>query len=162
MKTFWLALIMGAFGAVAVFTSVAAQFPTWVMFIAWVSYYAFGRSLKSAAISFLQIVAGIVMGIVMQLLAMALTSVIGQIGFPIAVFIMIGSLIYIAKIKLLSNIPAWFMGLIVFFGVHPAIEPKPILAILIPIVAGFVFAYLNDSAVLKVSKHDNNSSVQTH
>jgi hypothetical protein len=160
MKTFLTALIMGACGALAVFTSFSLQWPTWVMFIAWVSYYLFGRSLKTAAISLIQITAGILMGIIMQTAAMGLNGLIGQPGFPIAVFILIGSLAYLSKIKLLSNIPAWFIGLIIFFGVHPPTEPVAIIKIFIPIVAGFGFAFLNDSAVTLVSSPHSNIKIQ--
>ncbi len=153
MKTFLTALIMGAFGAVAVFTSFSLEFPTWVMFIAWVSYYVFGRSFNTSAVALLQIALGITMGAVMQVLAQGLTALIGPLGFPLAVFILIGSLVYIAKVKLLGNIPAWFIGLIIFFGVHPAIEPLPVLGMFIPIIAGFIFAFLNDKAVGLVAKH---------
>ncbi|HEX9510410.1 MAG TPA: DUF1097 domain-containing protein [Puia sp.] len=156
MKTFLTALIMGTCGALAVFTSFSLHWPTWVMFIAWVSYYLFGRSLKTAAISLVQIASGIIMGIIMQSSAMGLSGLIGPLGFPVMVFILIGSLAYISKVKLLSNIPAWFIGLIIFFGVHPVIEPVAIIEIFIPIVAGFMFAFLNDNAVSLASRLSGN------
>lgn len=143
---------MGTFGALAVLISFTLQWPTWVMFIAWVSYYIFGRSLKSSGLSLLQIAGGIAMGVIMQSTAMALNTVFGQFSLPIAVFVLIGSLAYISKIKFLSNIPAWFLGLIIFFGVHPPIEAIRILEIFIPIIAGFVFALSNDSIARLVEK----------
>ena len=160
MKTFLIALIMGTFGALAVFTSFAMQWPTWVMFIAWVSYYLFGRSLKTASISLIQITAGILMGIMIQVVAMGLNGLIGQPGFPIAVFFLIGSMAYLSKIKLLSNIPAWFIGLIIFFGVHPPIEPIAMMEMFIPILAGIGFAFLNDRAVTLVSTPQHNLKIQ--
>lgn len=153
MKTFLVALIMGAFGAVAVVTSSSLSLPTWVMFLAWVSYYVFGRSLQKAGVSLLQIICGILMGICMQVSAGILTGLLGPAGFPIAVFVLIGSLTYITQIKILSNIPAWFIGLIIFFGVRPEIAPLPIVSLLIPIIIGFAFAYLNDTTIHKFIKH---------
>lgn len=153
MKTFFVSIIMGAFGAIGVATASSLAWPTWVMFIAWVSYYVFGRSLKTSGLSFMQILCGIIMGICMQLLAGLLTSIIGPLGFPIAVFFLIGSLTYISQIKNLNNIPAWFIGLIIFFGIHPEIAPLPLLSLLPPVIMGFIFAYLNDSAIKKIVKH---------
>lgn len=153
MNTLFVSLIMGAFGAIAVATSSFLSWPTWVMFIAWVSYYVFGRSLKTTKVSFIQIICGILMGISMQVTAGFLTGILGNLGFPAAVFLFIGSLTYITKIKILNNIPAWFIGLIIFFGIHPQIAPLAILALLPPIVAGFTFAYLNDSTIKKLVKH---------
>lgn len=147
MKTFLTALVMGLCGALAVFVSFSMGWATWVMFLAWVSYYLFGKSIKAYIPSLLQIIAGIVMGVLIQSLASLLVPVMGALGFPLTVFILIGSLAYISKIKGLNNIPAWFIGLIIFFGVHPELRPAPILELLIPIVAGFVFAFINDTGL---------------
>lgn len=147
MKTLSTGVLFGLFGAVAVSVSFAAQWPTWVMFIAWVSYYIFGKSIKTSAGAFLQIILGISMGVLIQTSGIFLSSYLGLFGLPIAVFFFIGSLAFISKVKMLSNIPAWFLGLIVFFGIHPEIAPIPLLSIIIPLVAGFIFAWLNDLAV---------------
>lgn len=150
MKTFQTAIIFGLFGAVAVSISFAAQWPTWVMFIAWVSYYIFGKNIKNSAFVFIQIILGILMGAMIQLTGIFLGSYLGAIGLPVSIFIFIGSLAYISKIKSLSTIPAWFLGLIVFFGVHPKLEPFSLLELGIPLVFGFIFAFLNDTAVHKI------------
>lgn len=147
MKTLSTGVLFGLFGAVAVSVSFAAQWPTWVLFIAWVSYYIFGKSVKTSAVAFLQIILGISMGVSIQASGIFLSSYFGSFGLPIAVFFFIGSLSFISKVKMLSNIPAWFLGLIVFFGIHPEIAPIPLLSIIITLVAGFIFAWLNDLAV---------------
>jgi hypothetical protein len=150
MKTFQTAVLFGLFGAVAVSISFAAQWPTWVMFIAWVSYYIFGRNIKNSAFALLQIILGIAMGAMIQFVGMFLGGYLGAFGLPISIFIFIGSLAYLSKIKGLSSIPAWFLGLIVFFGIHPKLEPLSLLELVIPLLFGFVFAFLNDTAVHKV------------
>ncbi|WP_299547864.1 DUF1097 domain-containing protein [Seonamhaeicola sp.] len=147
MKTFLTALVMGLCGALAVFISFSMGWATWVMFLSWVSYYLFGKSIKAYIPSFLQIILGIVMGVLIQSLASLLIPATGALGFPITVFILIGSLVYISKIKGLNNIPAWFLGLIIFFGVHPELLVIPVLGLLIPIVAGVVFALINDTGL---------------
>lgn len=150
MKTFQTAILFGLFGAIAASISFAAQWPTWVMFIAWVSYYIFGRNIKNSALSFLQIILGLFMGVLIQLGGLFLSPYIGEFGIPVSIFIFIGSLAYISKIKTLSSIPAWFLGLIVFFGIHPKIEIISLLELIVPLLFGFVFAFLNDTAVHKI------------
>lgn len=153
MKTLLTAFIFGIFGAFAVSLSFAAQWPTWVMFIAWVSFYIFGRSVRASVFAFFQILLGILMGLLIQVTGTFFTPFIGALGLPVAIFIFIGSLAYISKIKNFNNIPAWFLGLIVFFGIHPEIAPVPLLKLIVPIVCGFVLAWLNDTAVHKVQEH---------
>ncbi len=92
------------------------------------------------------------MGILIQLLGKTLGSHLGSVGFPLSVFLFIGALSYLSKSKFLNNIPAWFIGLIIFFGVHPSIEFKPILSLFVPIIAGLGFAYINDSTLNLLSK----------
>lgn len=153
MKTLINAIILGLFGAIAVTISFLLQWPTWVMFLAWVSYYLFGKSIKTSIPILIQIILGIIMGVSIQLTAGLLTRFVGGIGFQIAVFIFIGSLAYLSKIKGLNSIPAWFVGLIILFGIHPEVEFIPIFNLLIPIIAGFLFAWLNDSALKIVSNN---------
>ncbi len=143
---------MGLCGALAVFISFSMGWATWVMFLAWVSYYLFGKSIKVYPLSFLQIILGIVMGVLIQSLASVLAPAIGALGFPLTVFVLIGSLAYAAKIKGLNNIPAWFLGLIIFFGVHPELQIIPILGLLVPIIAGVVFAVINDTGLKYINK----------
>jgi hypothetical protein len=152
MKTFSTGLILGLFGAVAVAISFALQWPTWVMFVAWVSYYLFGKTLKTSIPVFIQIALGIVMGVLIQMTGKWLSGYIGEFGLPVAVFFFIGSLAYISQLKKLNSIPAWFLGLIIFFGVHPSIAPLPIMELFIPVITGFLFAWLNDSAVQQVMR----------
>ncbi|HKZ66223.1 MAG TPA: DUF1097 domain-containing protein [Chitinophagaceae bacterium] len=159
MKTFFVGLILGLFGAVAVSISFALQWPTWVMFVAWVSYYLFGKTLKTSLPVLIQIASGILMGLLIQISGKWLSGYIGAVGLPVAVFFFIGSLAYISQLKILNSIPACFLGLIIFFGVHPPIEPLPIIELFIPIIAGFLFAWLNDSAVQQVI-HRNHSVSQ--
>ncbi|MUU78937.1 DUF1097 domain-containing protein [Winogradskyella endarachnes] len=152
MKQFLTAILMGFFGALATLISFSFHLPSWVLFLTWVSYYLFGKSVKSALQTLLPLTCGILMGITIKLFGSSLSIYLGNFGFPIAVFILITSLSYLSKIKRLENIPAWFIGLIIFFGVHPKIEIKPMIIIFIAISLGFVFAYLNDTMTRLVVK----------
>ncbi|RDC55950.1 DUF1097 domain-containing protein [Pedobacter chinensis] len=150
MKTLPIAIAFGLFGAVAVTVSFSQQWPTWVMFVAWVSFYIFGKTWQSSLWAFLQIVLGMGMAVLIQVTAGLLSQLIGTLGFAASVFFYIGSLAYFARTKRLNNITAWFLGLIILFGVHPPLEPLPILQLLVPIISGFVFAWLNNLVVEKI------------
>jgi hypothetical protein len=156
MKTFSTGIVLGLFGAIAVAISFALHWPTWVMFVAWVSYYLFGKTLKTSLPVLIQIALGIIMGVLIQVTGKWASGYIGVFGLPVAVFFFIGSLAYISQLKRLNSIPAWFLGLIIFFGVHPPMTPLSIMELFIPIIAGFLFAWLNDSAVqLVMRKHQS-------
>lgn len=150
MKTFSTAILLGLFGAAAVAVSFKLQWPTWVMFIAWVSYYLFGKSWQTSLLPFIQIILGIIMGILIQSGGKWISSFAGALGLPIAVFFFIGSLAYISRFTKLHNIPAWFLGLIIFFGVHPPVDFIPVASLLVPVTAGFLFAWLNDTTMQKL------------
>ncbi len=152
MKTFSNSILMGTLGAMAVFISFSLQWPTWVLFVAWVSYYLFGMSIKASAKTLLNITAGFFMGMLITTVAAVLPEQLGRFSLPITVFICISFLPYLSKIKGLNNIPAWFLGLIVYFGVHPTLAFQPIFDIFISLVAGFAFAFLNHRATNLTSR----------
>ena len=92
------------------------------------------------------------MGVLIQVAAALFRNLIGNLSLPVSVFFFIGSMPYIMKLKTFNNIPVWFLGLIVFFGVHPPIAAVALMELLIPIAAGFILAGLNDAAVEKVMR----------
>lgn len=136
---------MGFFGALAVFTANALGLTIWVLFLAWIAYYLFGANIKKMPVIALQMALGIALGIILQTLAGFATAAVGPLGYPLVVFFIIGGLSLVTKIKNLNSIPSWFLGLIIFFGVHPPMEFLPIVSLLIPIVAGILFAWANHS-----------------
>ena len=162
MKTLLTAAASGLFGTVAVTVSFSLQWPTWVMFIAWVSFYLFGKTVPSSLKALLHLALGMLMGVLIQLTAAFLTPMTGGAGFALSVFFYIGSLAYFARSKRLNNIPAWFLGLIILFGAHPPLEPKPILQLFIPIAAGFLFAWLNNAVVEKLQNLQHSSETASH
>jgi Protein of unknown function (DUF1097) len=158
MKTFLVAVLLGIFGAVAVSVSFALHWPAWVMFIAWVSYYIFGKTWQSSLKAFIQIELGIVMGLFIQITGTFLSGILGSFGLDVAVFFFAGSLAYTSRIKILNNIPAWYLGLIIFFGLHPGTTLMPLVQLIIPVISGFVLAWLNDSAIDLVLRRKKISS----
>jgi hypothetical protein len=143
MKTLIFGASMGSFGALAVFLSFTFGWPGWVLFMAWVCFYLFGKSLKKSLNIYLQIVLGIVLGILIETLGQFLSAVIGNMfGFYLAILLLIGSLAFSTKIKGLGDIAAWFIGLIVFFGAEPPLALVSVArTLLLPLAAGFLFGY---------------------
>lgn len=148
MRTLSMAIILGLFGAIAVYVSNEMEWPTWVLFITWVSYYLFGKSPRALIWPFIQIMMGIAMGVLIRLSVQWLGNTAWSM--PLAVFFFIGSLAYFGRYTKLNNIPAWFLGLIVFFGAHPPLDFSSIISLLVPLTAGLLFAWLNDSVLQKL------------
>jgi hypothetical protein len=141
---------MGLFGAFAVFLSITIGWPGWVLFMTWVCFYLFGKSVKKSLNIYLQIVLGICLGILIETLGGIFSESIGMSGLYLAIFLFIGSLAFLTRIKGLNDIAAWFIGLIIFFGVEPRIEILPITKmLLLPLAAGFLFGYVLDTIVTK-------------
>jgi hypothetical protein len=139
MKTLMFGALMGIFGALAVFLSISIGWPGWILFIAWVSFYLFGKSIKKSFNIYLQITLGIGLGILMETFGKLFSGSMGIWGLYLAIFLLIGSLAFLTKIKGLNDIAAWFLGLIVFFGAEPHIEILPIAKmLLLPLAIGFL------------------------
>ncbi len=140
MKTIAFGSLMGLFGALAVFLSITLRWKGWVLFLAWVCFYLYGKKPKRMLSVYLQISLGIGLGILIELSGSLLIRYIGPPGLFVVIFMLIGSLAFLVKIKGLQDLTAWFLGLIVFFGVEPDLHPKEIAQLLLfPLATGFVF-----------------------
>ena len=99
---------------------------------------------------YLQIVLGIVMGILINLLSGYLSEIIGTPGIYIAVYLLVGALAFLIRIRGLHDLTAWFFGFVIFAGEAPGLSPLSIISkLLIPIAVGFVLGYLVDLLVVK-------------
>lgn len=111
------ALSLGFMGALAIFTASCFNLPTWVLFIAWVSFHLFGTNAKTAYYIFTQQFFGILIGMFIQYLGIYLSSQIASLGFPSAVFIAMIGILYF-KNEALQYSSCLFSGTnhLVFFG----------------------------------------------
>lgn len=140
MVTFLSAITMGIMAALAVLSSFYLALPTWVLFIAWTSYYLFESNIKSSVVVFIQQILGILIAILIQYGSTALSE---PLGFPIVVFLVMSMVFYISKLKYLNNIPAYFLGMIVWFGSQTQPNVNTILLLSVTLALGFLFAMLN-------------------
>jgi len=143
MKTFKQALTMGLTGAISVFTASNLGLPTWVLFTAWVSYYLFGTNIKTAFLTFTQQILGVLIAITIQYIGTNLTEYSASFGFAVAVLIVMIGVFYISKLKYLNNLPAYFLGMIIWFGANTEIEINNILLLGITLLSGYTFAWIN-------------------
>lgn len=150
MKTAIFGAIMGLSGAVAVYVSIALGWSAWVLFMAWVCYYFYGKSTKKSFQVYVEIVLGIALSVLIELLGGFLSTYIGNLGTYLAIFLLIGSLAFLIKIKGLQDLTAWFVGLVVFYGVEPSLDLfSMVKLLLLPLAAGFILGYVMDSIVVK-------------
>src|SRR5690606_2586749 len=136
------ALIVGVMSAIAVVSTHQLNLHTWVLFMAWVSFFLFGKAPKQMLLSFTQIVIGIGIGVLLMVKSKFLSAVVGAAGLPIAVVLVIAVFMYLApKLKPLNTIPIYFFGLIIFFGTHPELTFSEIGLIILTVITGFSFAW---------------------
>ena len=143
MKSIQQALTMGLTGAIAVFTASYFGLPTWVLFMAWVSYYLFGTEPKTAFLILIQQVFGILIAMIIQYFGTFLSEILETFGFPIIVFIVMIGVFYISKLKYLNNIPAYFLGMIIWFGSNSKIDINILSLLGITLLSGYAFAWIN-------------------
>lgn len=136
------ALIVGIMSAIAVSLTLHLNLYTWVLFMAWVSFFVFGKEPKQMALTFAQIVLGMGIGILMMVKGHFLGGILGGFGPSIAIIVVMALLMYfVPNLKPINTIPAYFMGIIIFFGTHPELNVTEIGLILLTVITGFLFAW---------------------
>ena len=134
---------MGGTGAIAVFFASYLGILTWVLFVAWVSYYLFGANVKTAALTLIQQTLGICIAIIIQYAGIYLSEYSSFLGFPIAVLLVMIGVFYISKLKFLNNTPAYFLGMIVWFGADTDIALINATWLVTTLFLGYLFAWIN-------------------
>lgn len=137
------AISLGFMGSVAIFTASYFALPAWVLFIAWVSFHLFGTNAKTACYVLVQQLFGILIGMLIQYSGIYLSSKIGSLGFPIAVFIAMIGVFYISKMKQFNIVPAYFLGLITWFASGLEMNLKSLFTLLISLAVGYIIAWID-------------------
>ncbi len=145
MKSLKQALLLGFISSIAVFTASYLGLPVWVLFIAWVSYYLFGTKIKTATSIFVQQTLGILIAMIIQYFGTYFSETLNLLGFPIIVFTVMIGVFYISKLKYLNTIPAYFLGMIVWFGSKAQIDINLFFLLIITLFSGYIFAWVNVS-----------------
>jgi len=117
-----------AFGSVAALTAAAAATTSltlglapWVMFIGWVAWFTRPLSARQGLATWLCLACGLALGAVAVLALRILGPSLGAVSLGVVVFVVALAVVSMRAVRLLDNIPAWFLGLIAFFAAH--LEP---------------------------------------
>ncbi len=156
MKSLIQALSLGLIGAVAVFTSTFFQLPTWILFIAWISYYLFGATPRKAGSSFIQQSLGILIGMLIQFLGTNTFEVLNQFSSAFAVFLVISLLFFVSKLKHLNQLPAYFLGITCWFGSSSAIQLSSFFQLTLALLVGYLFAWISVTIQLLIEQQYSN------
>lgn len=147
------ALTFGALGALAVLVSVLFHLPTWVLFLGWISYSLFGNRPKKAINTFVLILLGVGMSILIEIFGKSLAPVMGETGILLAVFVIVGALTFLEDHKWFGNLAAYFFGMIIYFGMNMSYEVSAFIKVSLSLALGLSFAWismlLRKSLVLK-------------
>ena len=92
---------------------------TYISFITWAAYFLFGANLKGAWKAFCSIIAGIIAAILMFVLSI-LFGFAPWWAVPLAVIIVVIFMMYAAKVKIINNVAAVFMGTGIYFSLSAA------------------------------------------
>ena len=136
------AIIYGSLGALAVLVSAVLLLPAWVLFLGWISYYLFGKSPGRAVNTYVLVMLGVIMSMVMEWSGQLLTPYLGQSAILLVVFVLIGALTFVENLKWFGNMAAYFLGMVIYFAFDKGYSLSIIYEISIPLILGFVFAWL--------------------
>jgi hypothetical protein len=103
--------------AAAAHASTLLAIPVWAMFMGWVSYYTRGHSGRDGLVNYACLL-GIVLGLLAVMAVGVLAPSLGSFALPIVVLMIATLVVSLRAMPLLSNIPAYFLGLITVFAAH--------------------------------------------
>ena len=140
LNKFGLAAIIGGWAGVATWLTASEQLnvPTWVVFLAWASYFIFGAQPRSSAKGLAQVVLGALIAALMLLVGPKFAPMLGAWTFPTLVFIVAFGIAFFEWTPV-NNIPAFYIGLSMMVGSGFAPDIPHILKLLIAISLGFIF-----------------------
>lgn len=114
-----------AISAVAALTAASAAYfttlisvPAWAMFMGWVTYYTRGHSGRDGLVNYACLALGICLGFVAVMAVGTLAPNFGTLALPVVVLIVATLVVSLRAVPLLSNIPAYFLGLVTVFAAH--------------------------------------------
>lgn len=92
--------------------------PAWAMFMGWVAYYTRGNSARDGLANYACLALGIGLGLMAVMAVGALASSFGTFALPMVVLVVATLVVSLRAVPVLSNIPAYFLGLVTVFAAH--------------------------------------------
>jgi hypothetical protein len=88
------------------------------MFVGWVAWYTRPTSFRQGVATWLCLSGGLVFGALAVMALGVLSPSMGIFALSAVVFFVALTVVSMRNVRLLDNIPAWFLGLIAFFASH--------------------------------------------
>ncbi|MCX2680364.1 DUF1097 domain-containing protein [Galbibacter sp. EGI 63066] len=152
IKSFLQSLTLGALASSATLFTFTTSLPTWVLFLGWTSYFLLGKNVKSSLLVFIQQLLGILLAILIIAFGNFLVEKLGAIWFHLSVAIILTAVFYVTKLKTLNVLPAYFLGMIIWFGLNTTPTWEETTKAGIALFAGFVFGWINDNLNKKLTR----------
>ncbi|MBJ7437969.1 MAG: DUF1097 domain-containing protein [Sphingopyxis sp.] len=92
--------------------------PAWAMFMGWVAYYTRGHSGRDGLVNYACLALGIALGLIAVMALGALAPTFGAFALPSVVLVVATLVVSLRAMPVLSNIPAYFLGLVTVFASH--------------------------------------------
>jgi hypothetical protein len=110
--------IAAAIASTAAVTSLHLGMAPWAMFIGWVAYFTRPVSTRQGIYTWICVLGGLAFGAVATLALQSLVPIMGSLALFVVVFAVAIVVVSMRIVRVLDNIPAWFLGLIGFFASH--------------------------------------------
>ncbi|THD31491.1 MAG: DUF1097 domain-containing protein [Flavobacterium johnsoniae] len=143
MKSFFQALTLGILAGMASLITFLSDLPTWILFLGWTSYFLFGQKTKSFFYVYTQQLIGVLLAILIIYLGNFLSERLGSQWFHCSVFVILFSVFYVTKLKVFNDLTAYFLGMIIWFGLATDPTLEKILIVAVTLFTGFLSGWIN-------------------
>lgn len=127
---------LGILASLSIFICIELDLPAWVLFIGWSSHGLFCEKPKHIFPVLFQETAGMLLAFLINILGASISE--NSYGVLISVFLVVGLLFWVTKLKKLNNITAYFMGMTAWFSFQSN-NLEDVLILIVSLLFGFCF-----------------------
>jgi hypothetical protein len=133
--------VTGLIAAASLWSMNAVGLQAWVLFLAWTGYVLSGGSQKGVKLM-ASFAGGIVAGLSAVWLAANAFAALGSMALPAALLLIVGAIAALETSPPLDFAPAWFLGMVAYFGAGAVPDGTAIPALVLPAAAGIMAGWL--------------------
>jgi hypothetical protein len=141
MARFGSAFVVGLVAAAAVFLSQWSGLRLWVIFVGWTGCFLFFPDIRRTAFAALHNILGVALGMLTAATIAALDAYLGSAAAPLAVFVLATGLVLLERRPPFDNIPAYFIGLSIYFASGLPAGIASTVTLSAAIVAGYLLGF---------------------
>ncbi|PRD47433.1 DUF1097 domain-containing protein [Sphingobacterium haloxyli] len=150
MQSFYKAISLGILASLATIFTFSLNLPTWVLFLGWTSLSLLSPTKQVSLKIYIQQLFGILIAIIIVFFGNFLIENLSQIWFHLSVGIVLTGVFYVTKLKTLNVLPAYFIGMIVWFGLNAEPTIEQALKSSVSLFLGFLFGWVNYIVYAKI------------